>query len=315
MTATRPDPPLAEAPATARASVAVIPAAGLGTRLLPATKAIPKELLLVGDRPAIQHTVEEAVAAGFDEIVLVTRPAKHAIEDHFDRDPELELHLAAAGRGAELLAIRRASALADIRVVHQVEPRGLGHALGAARRAVGDRSFAVLLPDELIVDGGALLGRLADQHQRRGWAAIGLVQVPRDQIGQYGCAALDPPVGAFAGLVGGPIRALVEKPDPDSAPSDLAVCGRYVLGPDVFDRLDAVAPDASGEIQLTVALAELARAGRLDGVVSRARRYDLGRRLDLLLANLDLAVEDPALAAGLAEHLARWGGTADRRAA
>ena len=282
---------------------AVIPAAGLGTRLLPATKAVPKELLPVGDRPAIQHTVEEAVAAGFDHIVLVTSPAKRAVEEHFEPSPELERRLAAAGRVAELAGVRRAVRLASIEVVHQLRPLGLGHAVSLARPLVGSGPFAVLLPDELVVDGGALLRRMADQHHRTGHAVVGLVEVDPGEIERYGCAAIVPPVGAFAGSVTGRVRQVVEKPDRDDAPSDLALCGRYVLDVSIFDALDASPADGSGEIQLTPAVADLATRGRLDGVVTRARRYDLGRRLDYVLANLDLALADPGLAPEVAERL------------
>ncbi|RMH81771.1 MAG: UTP--glucose-1-phosphate uridylyltransferase [Actinomyces sp.] len=269
---------------------AVIPAAGLGTRFLPATKAVPKEMLTVVDRPAIQWVVEEAAGAGLDDMLIVTSPAKKAVEDHFDRAPELEAVLEAKARHDLLDAVRHPTGIARFHFTRQGAPLGLGHAVSVARHHVGDETFAVLLPDELLADGGRALSRMIAVAADTGSAVVALREVPRDQISSYGCAV---PAGAVSadGVV--ELAGLVEKPPVDEAPSQLAVMGRYVLPPVVFDRLDVTPPGRGGEIQLTDALATLVDGPGLVGVVVASGSYDAGQRLDWLRANVELALADP----------------------
>ena len=212
---------------------AVIPAAGLGTRFLPATKAQPKEMLPVVDRPAIQYVVEEAVAAGIDDILIITGRGKRSIEDHFDRVPELEYELEAKGKDDDLADVRRLTDLADIHFVRQGQALGLGHAVAMARKHVGDEPFVVMLGDDIMVDDAALLRSMIDIHDQRQASVLALLEVPMEDISAYGCVAVDE---VEPGLVR--INDIVEKPAPEVAPSNLAVVGRYVLTPDVFDALD-----------------------------------------------------------------------------
>jgi len=287
---------------------AVIPAAGLGTRFLPATKSTPKEMLPVVDKPAIQYVVEEAVAAGLTDVLMITGRHKHSISDHFDAMPEVESRLEAKGDDHRLSSVRRSSALADIHYVRQGEPLGLGHAVLRARRHVGHEPFAVMLGDDLIDERDPLLPRMLQVAQERGGCVLALMEVPREQISLYGCAVVEPTDEDDVVTVTG----LVEKPAAQEAPSTLAVIGRYVLDPEIFDVLERTAPGRGGEIQLTDALAELAtpRAGSgpgVHGVVFRGRRYDTGDRLDYLKAVVQIAAarEDlgPELRAWLREYV------------
>ncbi len=267
---------------------AVIPVAGLGTRFLPATKAVPKELLPVVDKPALQYIVEEAVRAGLAELLMVTGRGKDAIADHFDRQPELEAALEKKGDAARLIAVKHASELAKIHFVRQGEPQGLGHAVLQAASYVGQETFAVLLGDDIIDSRDRLLERMLDVQQRRGGSVVALLEVPRQDISKYGCATVDrtdeDDVLALSDVV--------EKPDPDSAPSTLAVIGRYVLSPTIFAALRDTPPGSGGEIQLTDGIRALIRAGEpVHGVVFRGRRYDTGDRVDYLKAVVRLAVE------------------------
>ena len=286
-----------------RVTTAVIPAAGLGTRFLPATKATPKEMLPVVDKPAIQYVVEEAVAAGLDDILFVTGRSKRPLEDHFDRNLELETALEAKGDAARLLSVTESNDLARIHYVRQGDALGLGHAVLMAERHVGDHPFAVLLGDDLIDPRDAVLERMIAVRDELGGSVLCLMEVPRDQISLYGCAAVTP-TGADDVVQ---VTDLVEKPDVDSAPSSLAVIGRYILDPEVFSVLARTPPGRGGEIQLTDALRELALAGRVHGVLFRGRRYDTGDRLSYLQAVIRLALEredlGPALRAWLPEIL------------
>ena len=286
-----------------RVTTAVIPAAGLGTRFLPATKATPKEMLPVVDKPAIQYVVEEAVAAGLDDILFVTGRSKRPLEDHFDRNLELESALEAKGDTARLLSVTESNDLARIHYVRQGDALGLGHAVLMAECHVGDQPFAVLLGDDLIDPRDAVLERMIAVRDELGGSVLCLMEVPRDQISLYGCAAVSP-TGAD-GVVR--VTDLVEKPDVDAAPSSLAVIGRYILDPEVFTVLARTPPGRGGEIQLTDALRELALAGRVHGVLFRGRRYDTGDRLSYLQAVIRLALEredlGPALRAWLPEIL------------
>ena len=267
-----------------RVSKAVIPAAGRGTRFLPATKVVPKELLPIVDRPMISYAVGEAVAAGAGELIVVTAPDKQAIEDHFRPDPALEDVLERGGK-ADLLERLRAETAVPVRFALQERPLGLGHAVGCARGAVGREPFAVLLPDELIVDD--LLARmLAVFEAEAPLAVIGLMDVPREEISSYG--SVDPETTSREGVVR--VRSIVEKPPVDEAPSTLATIGRYVFTADVFDALDRIEPGVGGELQLTDAIELLASKGDVLGVVLERGRYDVGRKIDFLRANVEMAL-------------------------
>lgn len=283
---------------------AVIPAAGLGTRFLPATKATPKEMLPVVDRPAIQYVVEEAAAAGFHDILLVTGRNKRALEDHFDHAYELEAALTQRGDDARLEAVRRSSDLAHIHYVRQGDPRGLGHAVLQAADHVGDEPFAVLLGDDLIDDRDPLLARMCEVREQRGGSVIALMQIPRELLPLYGVAAViatDEPDLMFVG-------DLIEKPSLAEAPSNYAVIGRYILDPAVFAVLERTQPGRSGEIQLTDALRVLAtmpaaEGGGVHGVVFSGRRYDTGDKLGWLQATIRLAVHRDDLGGNLRSWL------------
>ncbi len=235
-----------------RVRKAVIPAAGLGTRFLPATKSTPKEMIPLVDKPGIQYVVEEAVAAGIEDILIVTGRSKKTVEDHFDRAPELEATLERGGKDELLAEIRAISQMAHVHFIRQDEPRGLGHAVGMARQHVGDEPFAVLLPDDLMAEGSTLLSDMVEACGSTGGSVIALKRFGPDQISSYG--VVDPAGPPTAeGYV--PIAGMVEKPPATEAPSDLAIMGRYVLTPAVFDRIAALRPGAGGELQLTDALA------------------------------------------------------------
>jgi UTP--glucose-1-phosphate uridylyltransferase len=279
---------------------AVIPAAGLGTRFLPATKAIPKEMLPVVDTPAIQYVVEEAVRAGLTDILMITGRSKRALEDHFDRAIELEHTLEAKGDTAKLAAVQAASELADVHYVRQGDPKGLGHAVLAAASHVGNEPFAVLLGDDLVDPRDPLLEQMLEVQQCQGGSVVALMEVPHDQISLYGCAAVES-VGDVVRITG-----LVEKPPADEAPSDLAIIGRYVLSPTIFEILRRTPPGRGGEIQLTDALQELMAVEPVHGVVFRGRRYDTGDRLDYLKTVVRLASERPDIGPPLLAWLREW---------
>jgi len=270
---------------------AVIPAAGLGTRFLPATKATPKEMLPVVDKPAIQYVVEEAAAAGLSDVLMITGRNKRALEDHFDRNYELESALTRKGDAARLVRVQESSDLATMHYVRQGDPRGLGHAVLCAEPHVGDEPFAVLLGDDLIDPRDPLLTRMTEIREREGGSVVALMEVAPEQSHLYGCAAVEPTSDGDVVRVTG----LVEKPEPGDAPSNLAVIGRYVLDPAVFDVLRETEPGRGGEIQLTDALQQLAAdeklGGPVHGVVFRGRRYDTGDRGDYLRAIVRLACE------------------------
>ena len=267
---------------------AVIPAAGLGTRFLPATKAMPKEMLPVVDKPAIQYVVEEAANAGIDDILVIIGRNKNAISNHFDSVPELEVKLMEKGDTGRLERVMKSSDLADIHFVRQGEPKGLGHAVLRARTHVGDSSFAVLLGDDLIDERDPLLTDMIAEHQRSGAAVIALMEVDPANIHMYGAAAVEAIEGSDAVRVTG----LVEKPAQEDAPSNLAIIGRYVLPASVFEILERTAPGKGGEIQLTDALEEMATdpdGPGVVGVIFGGRRYDTGDRVDYIKAIVQLA--------------------------
>jgi len=271
----------------------VIPAAGLGSRFLPVTKSLPKELLPLVDKPAIQWVVEEAVRAGLTDVLIVSARTKRGVEDHFDRNPELEQALELSGRDEQAEEIRALADLARITVVRQHEPLGLGHAVSLARRHVGDEAFAVLLPDDVMAERSTLLSDMIAAHEDR-HPVVALKRFPPERISAYGVAVVDTEPDARGWVA---VRGFVEKPPAHSAPSDLAIMGRYVLTPDVFTLLDRVVPGAGGEIQLTDALHLLAAGRTVRGVVFDEGRYDLGDRLDWLRANVEVALDHPTLGA------------------
>ena len=282
---------------------AVIPAAGLGTRFLPATKAMPKEMLPVVDKPAIQYVVEEAVKVGLSDILMITGRSKRALEDHFDRVPTLEATLEAKGDTAKLESIQAASNLGDIHYVRQGDPMGLGHAVLRAKQHVGNEPFAVLLGDDLIDARDELLSTMIEVQAKTGGSVVALIEVEPSQISAYGCAD----VQGIQGEEYVRINQLVEKPDVKDAPSNLAIIGRYVLHPAVFEVLERTAPGRGGEIQLTDALQELASGDGegygVYGVVFRGRRYDTGDKLSYLKACVQLACDSDDLGPGLREWL------------
>ncbi|SEO79763.1 UTP--glucose-1-phosphate uridylyltransferase GalU [Trujillonella endophytica] len=292
-------------PSTRGTRKAVIPVAGMGTRFLPATKAVPKELLPVVDRPALQYIVEEAARAGLGEVLMVTGRNKAAIEDFFDRVPELETALEKKGDQGRLAAVAESTDVAQVHFVRQGEARGLGHAVLQAAAFVGDEPFAVLLGDDLIDARDHLLEQMLAVQAERGGCVVALLDVGRENIDKYGAVAIKEQ--AQQGVV--TITGLVEKPPVDEAPSSLAIIGRYVLAPEIFGVLRETAPGRGGEIQLTDALATLVERGEpVHGVVFDGRRYDTGDKLDYLKAVVRLAVEredlGPPLRAWLTEFVA-----------
>jgi UTP--glucose-1-phosphate uridylyltransferase len=272
-------------------SKAVIPVAGLGTRFLPATKAMPKEMLPIVDKPVIQYVVEEAVEAGLIDLLMITGRNKNALENHFDRVAELEQVLAKKGDEKKLFAVQESSQLADIHYTRQGDPRGLGHAVLRAKSHVGDHSFAVLLGDDVIDTRDPILPRMLKVHEQTGDNVIALMVVPKDQIHLYGCASVTETSEGDVVVVNG----LVEKPNNDEAPSNLAVIGRYVLRPEIFDILEKTDPGRGGEIQLTDALEYAVEhpeiAGGVRGVVFTGRRYDTGDKLDFIKATLKIGID------------------------
>lgn len=284
------------APAVRSTCKAVIPAAGLGTRFLPATKAMPKEMLPVVDRPAIEYVVAEARAAGLDDILVITGRNKRALEDHFDRHPALEETLERKGDTHRIELIRESDLVGDMHYVRQGEALGLGHAVGCARRHVGDEPFAVLLGDDIIQTDAPLLERMLEVQARHGGSVVALMEVPEEAVTAYGVAAVEPVEGEDDVVR---VTGLVEKPAREDAPSNLAVIGRYVLDPAVFDVLEDTPPGRGGEIQLTDALETLA-SGEGPGhgvhaVVFRGRRYDTGDKLGYLQAVVEFATAHPEL--------------------
>ena len=277
---------------------AIIPAAGLGTRFLPASKAVPKELVTVVDRPIIQYAVEELVRAGITDICIVTSEGKEALVDHFSSNSKLEQALDDKGKHDLLDEIRQLSAMADITSVLQDEPRGLGHAVWTAREYVQDEPFVVLLPDELLDPTDNFLGEMIETFESNQQSVVAVTEVPHSAIGSYGAIDAE---GADGDVLR--VQSLVEKPRPDEAPSDLAVIGRYVLTPDVMDILENIEPGAGGEIQLTDALAVLARSGSLYAQVLRGRRWDAGTKQGYLEATAALALEHPELGESFRDYL------------
>jgi UTP--glucose-1-phosphate uridylyltransferase len=280
---------------------AVIPAAGLGTRFLPATKAQPKEMLPVVDKPAIQYVVEEAVRSGIDDILIITGRDKRSVEDHFDRRFELEHELLAKGKHDLLEDVRELADLCDIHYVRQGEPLGLGHAVSVARKHVGDHPFAVMLGDDIMDDRSTVLSEMIDTYDATGSSVVACKEFPPEQISAYGCVSYED-----AGHRLLRILALVEKPKPEDAPSSYAVLGRYVFTPGIFDAIAQVGPGAGGEIQLTDAIGVLLATEDVYGYTFTEGRYDVGNKLDYLRATVELALAREDLGPAFREWLSGY---------
>lgn len=264
---------------------AVIPAAGLGTRFLPATKAQPKEMLPIVDKPTIQYIVEEAVASGIEDILIITGRGKRAIEDHFDHSVEMELFLEAKGHLELLNSVRRISNMVEIHYVRQKEPLGLGHAIFCARKFVGDEPFAVMLGDDVIVSKKPCLGQLMDVHRECQGSVVGVQRVNTADVSKYGIVEHH---GVYTRTLR--VKDLVEKPKPEKAPSNIAILGRYIIEPEIFGILKNIPPGAGGEIQLTDALRVMALKGNVYAHIFSGKRFDVGDKLGFLQANIEMAL-------------------------
>jgi UTP--glucose-1-phosphate uridylyltransferase len=271
---------------TSNVRKAVIPAAGLGTRFLPATKAQPKEMLALVDKPAIQYVVEEAVRSGLTDILIITGRGKRTLEDHFDRSFELEYYLEQGGKFDQLAEMRSIAEMADIHYVRQGEPKGLGHAVSVARKHVGDQPFAVLLGDDLMHERAGVLDNMLATFGRYGRSVVAFKEVTPAEISSYGCAT---PERVDDNLIR--VLDIVEKPAKEEAPSNLAVMGRYVFTPQIFEALEKVKPGKGGEIQLTDAIKILLNDETVYGWTFREGRFDIGSKLDYLRATVELALE------------------------
>jgi len=276
-----------------------MPVAGLGTRFLPATKAQPKEMLTVVDRPLIQYAVEEAVAAGSDEVILVSAPSKGTILDHFRVDPALEAALAAGAKHALLEIVRDVGRLAKVRAVMQGEPLGVGHAILQAREAVGNEVFGVAFPDDLILAEVPVLEQLRRVQEQRGGIVVAVERVPAERVDRYGVIDGDQVANGVHR-----VNRLVEKPPVDRAPSNLAIVGRYVFAPDIFEWIERTGAGVGGEIQITDAMQAALETMPCHAVVFEGKRYDCGSRFGFVQATIAVARRDPDLAGPLAEFLA-----------
>ncbi len=276
---------------------AVLPVAGLGTRVLPASKVVPKELLPIVDKPTLQYIVEEAAAAGIEEIIFVTSRSKRAIEDHFDAFPELEQTLERKGKQKELEELRLIQGLAKYAVVRQVEPLGLGHAVLCARELVGDEPFIVMLGDEIYPQQPCLPALIEAYHMHH-TSVLTLITVSQEQISSYGIASVKAQEGNIF-----QVTDLVEKPQPAEAPSNLGVAGRYVITPDIFALIEKLPPGRGGEIQLTDALHLQAGQGRCHGVHFTGQRYDMGTPVGLLTTSIAIGLQRPDIAPALREYM------------
>jgi UTP--glucose-1-phosphate uridylyltransferase len=286
-----------------RVRKAVFPAAGWGTRFLPATKAQPKEMLPLVDKPIIQYAVEEAVAAGIEQVIIVTSSQKRAIEDHFDLSYELEHLLEEKGEIEKLRQVRHISDLAQIAYVRQKEQLGLGHAVLMAKDLVGHEPFAVILPDDVIVGDRPCIGQLIHAYQQTHASVVAVMEVPHADTGRYGVIAGEPVDDTINHGRLRRVTRLVEKPDPDDAPSNLAVIGRYVLTPKIFDKLEQTARGAGGEIQLTDGIEALMEEQGVYGYEFEGIRYDAGTTMGWLQASVELALQRPDLATEFRAYL------------
>jgi UTP--glucose-1-phosphate uridylyltransferase len=278
---------------------AVIPAAGLGTRFLPATKASPKEMLPVVDKPAIQYVVEEAVRVGLTDILIVTGRGKRSIEDHFDRSFELEYFLEEKGKLDELKEVQDISEMAAIHYIRQRDALGLGHAVAVAEGFVGGEPFVVMLGDDIMADSNPLLEEMLRVHERYGRSVLAGMEVSRDEISRYGAIKPEFVEERLARVI-----SIVEKPAPEEAPSNLAAIGRYVLTPEIFDCLRDAKPGKGGEYQLTDAINVLAQEQAVYAWTFEGGRYDVGNKLDYLKATIEMAIDRDDVGSGLREYLA-----------
>ncbi len=277
---------------------AVIPAAGLGTRFLPATKAQPKEMLPIVDKPTIQYVVEEAVEAGIEDILIITGRNKKAIEDHFDRSIELELILEQKGKNEELKKIRQISELANVFYIRQKEPLGLGHAVLCARQFVGNEPFAVLLGDDIVHADISVIGQMTEIYAQKENTVLGVQRVGYEHIHKYGAVDFEGESGSVVR-----VRELTEKPSKDEAKSDLAVLGRYIIDPAIFPILEKTPPGSGGEIQITDALNTMAGQQPVWAYTFKGRRYDVGDRIGFLEATIEYALRREDIAPGLKKYL------------
>lgn len=278
---------------------AIIPAAGLGTRFLPATKAQPKEMLPIVDKPAIQYIVEEAVSSGIEDILIVTGRNKRAIEDHFDRSIELEIILQEKGDKKLLNEVKRISEIADIHYIRQKETKGLGHAIYCARKFIGNEPFAILLGDDIISGSVPCLKQMLTVHEKLGGNVLGVKEVAYNDVGKYGIIAAKQVNNLLYH-----ITDLIEKPNPKDTPSRLAVMGRYIIQPEIFDILAETKPGAGGEIQLTDALKILCKKQKMFGFTFNGDRYDIGDKLGFLMATVEFALNREDLAKNFRNYLA-----------
>jgi UTP--glucose-1-phosphate uridylyltransferase len=279
---------------------AIIPAAGLGTRFLPATKAMPKEMLPIVDKPTIQYIVEEAIESGIEDIIIVTGKGKRAIEDHFDHAMELEQNLFEKGKLELLDKVKQSSKLADIHYIRQKEPKGLGHAVFCARKFIGDEPFAVLLGDDIVQADKPCLKQLIEKYEETTASIIGVQQVPEDQTNRYG---IIDPISSFNNLYG--VKNFVEKPVQGTAPSNLAIMGRYILTPEIFQYLEEQEAGAGGEIQLTDAIQKLNKFQRVFAYDFEGTRYDVGEKLGFITTTIEFALKDNELRKQLLPELER----------
>ncbi len=277
---------------------AIIPAAGFGTRFLPATKAQPKEMIPVVDKPTLQYIIEEAIKAGIEEILIVTNRNKHAIEDHFDRSIELELLLERSGKTELLKEIRDISELVRIHYVRQMEAKGLGHAILCGKAFIGNEPFAVLLGDDIVDAAQPCIGQLMDAYDEYPGTILGVQAVPDSETHKYGIVD-----GESLNASTYSVNALVEKPAPGEAPSNVAILGRYIISPKVFEILENTAPGKGGEIQLTDALNQLAQDDKVYARIFEGRRYDVGDKMGYLEATIDYALKRPELRQPLLDYM------------
>ncbi len=278
---------------------AIIPAAGLGTRFLPVTKAVPKEMLNIVDKPALQYIVEEVVASGIEEILIITTRNKETIQNHFDKSFELEAKLAESGKNEMLSEVVKISDMADIHYVRQKEPKGLGHAVGCARTFVGDEPFAVLLGDDIVYsEGKPCLRQLVEVYEKYGDSVLGVQTVPHEETSKYGIVA-----GEKIGDRTYCVTDMIEKPSPKEAPSDMAILGRYVLDSDIFEIIRNTPKGKGGEIQLTDAMKILLRSHRMIAYDFIGRRYDTGNKQGYLEATVEYALRHPGVKDAFGEYL------------
>ncbi|WP_137790969.1 UTP--glucose-1-phosphate uridylyltransferase GalU [Bacillus sp. E(2018)] len=279
---------------------AIIPAAGLGTRFLPATKAMPKEMLPIVDKPTIQYIVEEAIESGIEDIIIVTGKGKRAIEDHFDHSFELEQNLFEKGKFDLLEKVKQSSKLADIHYIRQKEPKGLGHAVNCAKKFIGDEPFAVLLGDDIVQAEKPCLKQLIEKYEETTASIIGVQQVPEEQTHRYGIIE---PASNFNNLYG--VKNFVEKPKQGTAPSNLAIMGRYILTPEIFTYLDEQESGAGGEIQLTDAIQKLNKYQRVFAYDFEGQRFDVGEKLGFIMTTIEFALKDIEISKQLVPELER----------